>query len=537
MAAATQAEAHRAVEARRHAAVGDRASGTSRQRRPGRSTSATRPTDDVARVDLGALRVPVGDGLELHVDVNEAQQVVAATLDTAGRHDAARRRSPRRATRASGTRSAAEIAESIRGAARHHRRARGRPVRRRAAPARCPASGGRVPVRFIGVDGPRWFLRAMLVGAGGRRGQGRPVRGRAAPASSSCAAPIRCRCASRCRCSCRRTSNCPSGGGPAQADDAGRATELAATLDVVGKRHVAAAPPDGQRAAPRRRRAEQDVEIEKLPCARCTTLRAGQPAVVGGPAALGRLHPERERPDRRGRAVRRHRVDRAGLAGPAPHRRHRARPPDPGARPRRRARRPARRSTTPGTSSSAAAERTPSRSRRTNGDELDLRETYRKQMLAGIGGWHGMLITAIPTVVFVIVNAIASPAAGDHRRGRRPASLLTGYRLVRKQSVQQALTGLFGVLDRGGDRRPHRPGARLLPVRHLGRASCTPCRSSCRSLVRRPLVGAVWEFLDPTPRTRRAATAVVPAPAAAARLHLRHAGRHRAVPRRAASCS
>ena len=25
--------------------------------------------------------------------------------------------------------------------------------------------GGLVPVRFIGVDGPRWFLRGMLVGA------------------------------------------------------------------------------------------------------------------------------------------------------------------------------------------------------------------------------------------------------------------------------------------------------------------------------------------------------------------------------------
>jgi hypothetical protein len=24
--------------------------------------------------------------------------------------------------------------------------------------------GGQVPVRFIGIDGPRWFLRAMLVG-------------------------------------------------------------------------------------------------------------------------------------------------------------------------------------------------------------------------------------------------------------------------------------------------------------------------------------------------------------------------------------
>ena len=27
-----------------------------------------------------------------------------------------------------------------------------------------PGEGGRVPVRFIGIDGPRWFLRALLAG-------------------------------------------------------------------------------------------------------------------------------------------------------------------------------------------------------------------------------------------------------------------------------------------------------------------------------------------------------------------------------------
>ena len=54
-------------------------------------------------------------------------------------------------------------------------------------------------------------------------------------------------------------------------------------------------------------------------------------------------------------------------------------------------------------------------------------------------------ITALPTVVFVIVNATAS---------LRPAIIaavatgvaLAGYRLARKQSTQQAISGLFGVL-------------------------------------------------------------------------------------------
>jgi hypothetical protein len=30
---------------------------------------------------------------------------------------------------------------------------------------RLPVPGGLTPVRFVGVDGPRWFLRAMLAGA------------------------------------------------------------------------------------------------------------------------------------------------------------------------------------------------------------------------------------------------------------------------------------------------------------------------------------------------------------------------------------
>jgi hypothetical protein len=41
------------------------------------------PDDDRPRVDLGALRVPVWEGIDLRLDVNEAQQVVSATLASA----------------------------------------------------------------------------------------------------------------------------------------------------------------------------------------------------------------------------------------------------------------------------------------------------------------------------------------------------------------------------------------------------------------------------------------------------------------------
>jgi hypothetical protein len=136
----------------------------------------------------------------------------------------------------------------------------------------------------------------------------------------------------------------------------------------------------------------------------------------------------------------------------------------------------------------------------TDADEheaLDIRETFRQQMIAGIGGWTGALITAIPTAVFIVVNVTASlrvaiiAAVGS-------AVLLTGYRLVRRQSIQQAMSGLFGVLiaaviaARTGQAR----GYFLLGI-WTSFAYAVPFAVSI--VVRRPIVGVLWEFLDPTP--------------------------------------
>lgn len=123
------------------------------------------PDDDIDRVDLGALRVPVGPGIEVRLEMNEAQQVIAVTLAAPDGHMqvgvfAAPRNEP------IWDEVRAEIAASM-------------SAQRGAAPkeildasfgteltGRLPGDGGgQVAVRFIGVDGPRWFLRAMLVGA------------------------------------------------------------------------------------------------------------------------------------------------------------------------------------------------------------------------------------------------------------------------------------------------------------------------------------------------------------------------------------
>jgi hypothetical protein len=122
------------------------------------------PPDDLARVDLGALRVPVAEGTDVRVDLDESQQVVSVTL--AGR-DGTMQLGVFAAPRNEGIwdEVRAEIAASLR-------------AERRAAPASeqdgpwgvelhgsLPDQGGRsLPVRFVGVDGPRWFVRAMFVG-------------------------------------------------------------------------------------------------------------------------------------------------------------------------------------------------------------------------------------------------------------------------------------------------------------------------------------------------------------------------------------
>lgn len=121
------------------------------------------PDDEVARIDLGALRVPVVEGLEVRLEVNEEQQLVAVTL--AGGADGHMQLGVFAAPRNEGIwdEVRSEIAQSL--AAQ-----KGTPKEQADGPfgaelhGTLPGDGGRVPVRFLGVDGPRWFLRAMLVG-------------------------------------------------------------------------------------------------------------------------------------------------------------------------------------------------------------------------------------------------------------------------------------------------------------------------------------------------------------------------------------
>ncbi|MDP9117756.1 MAG: DUF3159 domain-containing protein [Actinomycetota bacterium] len=128
---------------------------------------------------------------------------------------------------------------------------------------------------------------------------------------------------------------------------------------------------------------------------------------------------------------------------------------------------------------------------------LGVRETYRRQMLDSIGGWSGSLITAIPPVVFVIVNSVSSlrvaviSAIGS-------AAALALYRLARHQSLQQAATGLVGVVVAAviAARTGHAKDYFLVGIWSSFVYAGVFLASI---LVRRPIIGLLWEFLDPAP--------------------------------------
>jgi hypothetical protein len=113
-------------------------------------------------IDLGALRIPADTGLELKVEVDEHGGIASVNLaDDHGHMQLGLFAAPRRD--GIWTEIMAEIKASVseqRGTVSEEQGEFGPELA-----AKLPTPGGFTPVRFIGVDGPRWFLRAMLVGS------------------------------------------------------------------------------------------------------------------------------------------------------------------------------------------------------------------------------------------------------------------------------------------------------------------------------------------------------------------------------------
>ncbi len=123
--------------------------------------------DDVGRVDLGALKVRIFDGIELRLQVDEATQQVVAALFVQG--DSALEMRAFAAPRSAG------LWDEIRREITAETTRRGGVVTEGSGPygaeikvvVPTQAPDGRQvsqASRIVGVDGPRWFLRGTLVG-------------------------------------------------------------------------------------------------------------------------------------------------------------------------------------------------------------------------------------------------------------------------------------------------------------------------------------------------------------------------------------
>ena len=129
--------------------------------------AADAPQDDTARIDLGGLVVPVPPDTEVRVDVSGEGEVVAATLVQGA---AAVQINAFAAPRTEGIWSEVldEIADSLRASGGSAERTEGTygPELQALVPTEAPGGGVvMAPARFVGVDGPRWFLRALYTGA------------------------------------------------------------------------------------------------------------------------------------------------------------------------------------------------------------------------------------------------------------------------------------------------------------------------------------------------------------------------------------
>lgn len=136
-----------------------------RQGGPYDATEVTDPGD--GRVDLGGVWIPGSEGLEVRVEADQATGAVVAVTLVLG--DSALQVQPFAAPRTEGiwVEVRAEIRAGITqqgGTADEVEGPLGPELRTR-VPVRREDGGSAIePARFLGVDGPRWFLRGVLTG-------------------------------------------------------------------------------------------------------------------------------------------------------------------------------------------------------------------------------------------------------------------------------------------------------------------------------------------------------------------------------------
>jgi len=127
---------------------------------------AEAPQDDVHRLDVGALRVPALEGVQIQFQVDEAsgRPMSVVIADGQSAMELAVFAAPK--TRGLWEDVRAEIVEQLASAGNAPRTVEGPYGEELELALPTPVPGQLVPGRMIGIDGPRWFVRAVMTGPG-----------------------------------------------------------------------------------------------------------------------------------------------------------------------------------------------------------------------------------------------------------------------------------------------------------------------------------------------------------------------------------
>ncbi|MBI3688392.1 MAG: DUF3159 domain-containing protein [Actinobacteria bacterium] len=128
------------------------------------------------------------------------------------------------------------------------------------------------------------------------------------------------------------------------------------------------------------------------------------------------------------------------------------------------------------------------------GDEDAVTPRRPPMLVEQLGGWRGMVDSALPVAVFVVANTLGGLTVAVWSACGAGA-LVAAVRMVRRESVQQAFSGLLGVALAAyiAHRTGTAKGYFLLGIwASFGYAAVF----LASVLVRWPLIGVIWEYVE-----------------------------------------